>query len=46
MMQVINAGGQKFAKIYDWTDTKILKGENKKPQEQIVEKVETSCCRM
>ena len=46
MMQVINAGGQKFDKIYDWTDIKKLKGEDKKPEEKIVEKVETSCCRM
>ena len=46
MMQVINAGGKKFDKIYDWTDIKKLKGEDKKPEEKIVEKVETSCCRM
>ena len=46
MMQVINAGGQKFDKIYDWTDIKKLKGEKKEPEEKIVEKVETSCCRM
>ena len=47
MMQVIKLGGQSFDKIYDWTNIKKLKKDEKpKTEEKIVEKVETSCCRM
>ena len=43
MMQDINAGGQKFDKIYDWTDIKKLKKDEKpKTEEKIVESRENN----
>ena len=42
MMEVIRLGNEKFDKIYDWTD----KNKLKKEEEPVIEKVESTCCKM
>ena len=45
MMEVICLGGQSFDKIYDWTDKNKLE-EEESEEDDITEKVETTCCKM